>query len=221
MTEPVAANNAMQESSPGAMMRQAGPRILRDVLGPTLSFYAGYKLVGLVVGIAVASVFALGAYAYERHHGRPGIIARVVLAFVVVQAIVGVIADSATVYLAQPVLLEGAQAIFWLGSVAIGRPLASLFAGELFDFPPEVRASETFRRIFSRITLTFGCYFVVAGAIQLVVLLAWGVDTFVALRIGNAICLTGLIGWSIRYAFGSFRASEEWGSLMSPAPAAE
>jgi intracellular septation protein A len=203
--------------SSGAMLRQAGPRILRDVLGPTLCFYAGYKLVGLVVGIVLASVFALGAYTYERRHGRPGIIALVVLGFVVLQAVVGLVADSATVYLTGPVLLEGAQAVVWLGSVAVGRPLASLFAGEIFNFPPEVRASDTFRQVFSRITLTFGGYFVAAGAIQLGVLLALGVDSFVALRVGSSLGLIALIGWAIRYAFGTFRTSGEWDALVEAA----
>jgi intracellular septation protein A len=200
------------------MLRQAGPRIIRDVLGPTLTFYAGFKLVGLLVGIALASVFALGAYAYERHHDRPGIIARVVLGFVVLQAIIGVIAHSATIYLAQPVLLEGAQALVWLGSVAIGKPIASLFAGELFNFPQEVRESDTYRQVFSRVSLTFGCYFAVAGCIQLVVLLAWGVDTFVVLRVASSIGLAGLIGWAVHFAFSTFRASE-WGPLLTTGPA--
>jgi intracellular septation protein A len=218
VNEPAAVEPIAVDASPGAMLRQAGPRIIRDVLGPTLTFYAGYKLVGLLVGIALASVFALGAYFYERHHGRPGIIARVVLGFVVLQAIIGVIAHSATIYLAQPVLLEGAQALVWLGSVAIGKPIASLFAGELFNFPEEVRASETYRRVFSRVSLTFGCYFAVAGCIQLVVLLAWGVDTFVVLRVATSIGLAGLIGWAVHYAFASFRSSE-WGPLLAPGPA--
>jgi intracellular septation protein A len=216
--EAVAAEALAAEASPGAMLRQAGPRIVRDVLGPTLTFYAGYKLVGLLVGIVLASVFALGAFAYERHHGRPGIIARVVLGFVVLQAIIGVIAHSATIYLAQPVLLEGAQALVWLGSVAIGKPIASLFAGELFNVPEEVRSSETFRQVFSRVSLTFGCYFAVAGCIQLVVLLAWGVDTFVVLRVASSIGLAGLIAWAVHYAFASFRASE-WGPLLTPGTA--
>ena len=38
------------------LLRSAGPRLLRDTLGPTLSFYGGWKASGsLIVGIALAT----------------------------------------------------------------------------------------------------------------------------------------------------------------------
>src|SRR5438132_4656588 len=66
------------------LLRSTGPRLLRDILGPTLSFYAGWKVSGnVVVGIALGTAFSLAAYRYERRRGRPGAIAQLVLAFVV------------------------------------------------------------------------------------------------------------------------------------------
>ena len=59
------------------LLRSAGPRLLRDILGPTLAFYAGWRLSGnLVVGITLGTTFSLAAYRHERRHGRPGAITR-------------------------------------------------------------------------------------------------------------------------------------------------
>src|SRR6202011_1773052 len=55
------------------LLRSSGPRLLRDILGPTLSFYAGWKVTGsLLVGVVLGTTFSFAAYRYERHHGRPG-----------------------------------------------------------------------------------------------------------------------------------------------------
>ena len=48
--------------------------------------------------------------------------------FVIIQAIVGLASHSATVYLAQPVVLSGLWSVAYFVSVAIGRPLIGVFA---------------------------------------------------------------------------------------------
>src|SRR6266581_6085886 len=120
------------------LLRSAGPRLLRDILGPTLSFYAGWKLSGnLVVGVALGTTFSFLAYRYERRHGRPGAIARLVLAFVILQAIIGLATGSAKAYLVQPSILGTINGAVWLVSVAIGKPLAAVFASEVFPVSEE------------------------------------------------------------------------------------
>src|SRR5438477_10798751 len=115
------------------LLRSTGPRLLRDILGPTLSFYAGWKVSGnVVVGIALGTTFSLAAYRYERRRGRPGAIAQLVLAFVVVSAIFGLVTHSAEAYLVQPAILGTLNGTAWLVSVAIGKPLAAAFAGDVF-----------------------------------------------------------------------------------------
>jgi intracellular septation protein A len=183
------------------LLRAAGPRLLRDTLGPTLSFYGGWKLSGnLVVGIALGSGFALGAYWYERRHGRPGLIARLVLVFVVVQAVIGLTTDSAQAYLVQPAILGSINGLVWLGSVAIGRPLAGVFASEVFPVDDDSKGSDEFRTVFRHVTLVFGVFFVVFAAIQVSVLLAVGVDAFVAVRVVDAVGVLALIVYAVRYA---------------------
>ena len=108
----------------GAVLRGSAPRIIRDGFGPIASFYVGWKLVGLLVGIAMATAFALVMYRHERRHGRPALVVRVALGLVLVQAFVGLISGNAKVYLGQEVAIDALLGMTVLGSVAIGRPLA-------------------------------------------------------------------------------------------------
>jgi intracellular septation protein A len=183
------------------LLRSSGPRLLRDILGPTLSFYAGWKLTGsLLVGVALGTTLSLAAYRYERRHGRPGAIARLVLAFVVLQAIIGLATGSARAYLIQPSILGGVNGVVWLGSVVIGKPLAAVFAREVFPVDEQTRGSEAFRSVFRHVSLVFGAFFLLFAVVQLLVLLTLGVDAFVAVRVLDAIGILGLIVYSVRYA---------------------
>jgi len=184
-----------------ALLRSTGPRLLRDILGPTLSFYAGWKVSGnVVVGIALGTTFSLAAYRYERRRGRPGAIARLVLAFVVLQAVIGLATGSAEAYLIQPAILGSINGAVWLSSVVIGKPLAAVFAREVFPIDEETRASEEFYSVFRHVSLVFGTFFLVFAAVQLAVLIAVGVDAFVALRVLDALFILALIVYAVRYA---------------------
>lgn len=182
------------------LVRSVGPRMLRDILGPPVAFYGGWKLTGNVfVGIALGTAFALLAYAYERRHGRPGMITRVVLAFVLVQAVVGLATDSATAYLVQPAVLGVLNGMFWLGSVALGRPLAGIFAREVFPVDEETRASHEYHSAFRYVSLLFGIFFVVIAAVQLAVLLVVGVGAFIATRVLDAVGILVMVVYCVRY----------------------
>ncbi len=196
------------------ILREAGPRLLRDALGPTLCFYVGWKTLGLWFGILLGSVFAFSAYGYERRKGRPGMIARLVLAFVVLQALVGLMTNSAQAYLIQPTILGAINGLVWLGSVAIGKPLAGVFASEVFPVDDETRASATYKNTFRLISVVWGTWFTVFAAIQFVVLLAVGVDAYVGLRVLDAVLVIMLIVWSVR-AF-----TTRIGPINLPMPAA-
>jgi hypothetical protein len=195
------------------VLRSSGPRLLRDILGPTLCFFGGWRLSGnLAVGVALGSLFSLAAYRYERRHGRPGAIARFVLAFVVVQAVIGLATGSAKAYLVQPVILGGINGLVWLGSVAVGKPLAAVFANEVFPLDERTRTSREFRSVFRHVSLVFGACFLIFAAAQLGVLLAVGVDAFVAARVVDAIGILIVIAYSVRYAVGQL------GEMMAITP---
>src|SRR5437763_11811742 len=84
----------------GAVMRSAAPRLVRDALGPLAIFYVGWKLIGLSVGIGAAMLFGAAVFAHERRKGRPAMIVRVALLFVLIRGVVGLSSNSAHVYLA-------------------------------------------------------------------------------------------------------------------------
>lgn len=195
----------------------SGPRFARDTFGPVLAFWLGWKLGGLVAGIALSTVVALGAWAYERRQSRPGLMARVTLAVVIFQAVLGLASNSEVAFLAPQVLINLAWGVAFIVSALIGRPLTGVFAAEMVDMPPEVRASATYRRVFGRISAAWGAYMVVRSAVRFA-LLAWvGVDAFVASNLlTGAPVMALLMTWSIWYGTRGFRTSEEWGWAFEP-----
>lgn len=201
-----------------SLLKSVGPRLLRDILGPILCFYLGWKLTdNVIVGIALGTVFSFAAYRYERRHDRPGVIARLVLAFVVVQAIVGLATGSATAYLVQPAILGAINGAVWLGSVAIGRPLAGVFAHEVFPVDDETRASADYRSTFRHVSLLFGIFFLVFAALQAGALLIFGIGAFVAVRVVDVLCTLGMVVYCLRYMVHRLGARIRAAATAAPA----
>ena len=197
------------------MLFGSGPRLARDAMGPMLVFYVGWRLAGLVVGILAATAVSLAALVHEQRHGRRGLMARIALGFVMLQAVVGLVTGSERLYLAQPVLVTGGYGLAFLGSVVIRRPLSAAFAEEMYPFPEEVKRSVTYRRAFSRISLVWGVYLVARSILRLVALSGSTVEAFLAVNIVTGVPLTTLLlGWSIWYGVRFFRRSEEWGPTI-------
>jgi intracellular septation protein A len=211
----VATQIGLPEVSARSILRGSGPRFALDAGAPVLVFYAGWKLSGLVVGVVAATIVGLGAYAWERHRERPGVMARVALAFVLVQAAVGLGAGSAKVYLAQPVLLNGVLGLAFLVSVLAGRPLAGAFAQEMYPFPPQVAESDTFRRVFTGVSLAWAVYLLARSSLRLFTL-SMSVDAFVAVNVATGFPVSAaLMSWSVWYGVRGFRRSEEWGWALA------
>jgi intracellular septation protein A len=193
----------------------SGPRMARDAFGPMLAFYVGWRLFGLVAGIAVATVVSIAALWSEQQQGRRGLMARIALAFVVVQSVVGLVTGSEQLYLAQPVLVSGIYGLAFVGSVIIRRPLTAAFAEEMYPFPEEVRQSDTYRRAFSHISLVWGAYLLGRSAMRLATLADSSVEAFMVVNLATGVPVTAfLLGWSVWYAVRYFRRSEEWGDAI-------
>jgi intracellular septation protein A len=204
-----------------AILLGNGPRFARDAFGPVLAFYVLWKLWGLVPGIIAATAVALFAYRYERQQDRPALVVRIALAFVLIQAVVGLWTGSAEIYLAIPVFVNAGYGLAFIGSTVIGRPLAGVFAEEMLPLPDEVKASRTHRQTFGRISLAWGSYMVARSALRLLVLVALGVDVFVAVGFVTGFPVTmALMSWSIWYGVRSFRRSDEWGPAIAALEAA-
>jgi intracellular septation protein A len=205
----------------GAVLRRSAPRILRDGIGPIVAFFIGWKLIGLVAGIAFATAFAVLMYRRERGHGRPALVVRVALGLVLVRATVGLISGDAKVYLGQEVALDALIGLTVLGSVVIGRPLGQAFAREVYPFPEQLRGSATFVQTFRTVTLVWAFYFLVRSAVRLTALLTLSVDGYLLVdALSGAPFLVGLLAWSIFYTARAFRRSAEWGEEMVIAEAA-
>jgi intracellular septation protein A len=221
-----AAGTTAPESGPpafGSILRTGAPRFLREAFGPVAAFYVAWKLGGLAAGIIAATVVALGIEWYERRHGRRGALALVSAAFVLVQGVVGLVADSAVVYLAQPVLVSAIWGIANIVSAWIGRPLAGVFADAWYPFPPEVRSTAAYRQIFGFESVVWGLYLLGRSAVRMLALVGGGVGFFVAIQFVTGIPVTVvLVLWSIWYARRSFerRLSDETspGSVPSATP---
>ncbi len=193
------------------------PRFARELFGPVLGFYAGYELWGLTAGIVIATVVALAIEAYERKHGRHGALALVSAAFVVLQGVVGLIADSAVVYLAQPVIVSAVWGVAYLVSVAIGRPLIGVFADAWYPFPDSVKASRTYKRIFSFESVVWGVYLLARSGLRMLVLSSGSIGAFVAIQFVTGVPLViALVLWSLWYSVRGFERSTEWDDEPPP-----
>jgi hypothetical protein len=204
--------------APRAVLRTAAPRLVRDAFGPLAIFYAGWKLVGLSVGIVAALLFGLAVFSHERRAGRPGLIVRVALTFVVIRAIVGLSSGSARVYLAQEIGADLIISATVLGLLARGRPLAAMFAQEVFPLPPALAESDEFAAAMRRITLVWGAYFFIRSLVRLTAILTLSTDHYVLVSaLSDAPFLVVILAWSVRYTARVFRNSARWGPLMTAA----
>ena len=104
----------------------------------------------------------------------------------------------------------------FLVSVAVGRPLAGVFAQETNPFPPQVKASLTFRRVCSRISLVWASYLLLRTGLRFFALLRGSVEFYLVINVVTGFPFTAaLMSWSIWYSVRSFRRSKEWGPFLT------
>ncbi|MFN2465461.1 MAG: VC0807 family protein [Candidatus Dormibacteria bacterium] len=223
--EPSPANAAPLAALPpvsvGRILRDSGPRLARDTLAPITSFYVVFKLTGnnLLPAVIAGSVVAIGAFLWERAQGRAGMLARLSLGFVLLQAVVGIVSRNPILYFAQPVLLDTLLAAIFIGSVPLGRPLIGTTARDAFEFPEGVVESQTFSRVFGRLSIIWGVYFLLRAALRLAILRTGKVDSIVLVTaLSDAPLVIGMIVFTTWYSVRSFRRSEEWGPALAGPP---
>jgi hypothetical protein len=177
------------------------PGLLRESVLPLGAFVVGSKLGGLALGIGASVAVSGIVYLHERRAGRDALLVRLALAFVTVQALVGLAAHSATVYLAQPVLASAAWGIAFLASAAVRRPLAGALACAWYPFPRSLRASDRFKRVFAIESVVWGLYLLARSALRLAVLLTTSIGgLLVVVFLTGAPAMVVLVAWSIHYA---------------------
>ena len=128
---------------------------------------------------------------------------RISLGFVTVQGVVGLLAHSTTVYLAQPVLIAAAWGLAFLVSIPLGRPLAGALASAWYPFPPSFRETREFKRVFGIVSFVWAAYFLGRSALRLWVLLHGSLESFFVINVVTGtplmlLVLAATISYSIR-----------------------
>ncbi len=187
------------------LLRRGLPLLALESAVPVAVFYAAWQLAGLVGAVVLGSSISLAIAGWQMHAQRGGGVAAATAIFVVIQALVGLAAHSATVYLAQPVVLSACWALAYFGSVLVGRPLVGVFAQVWYPFPPVLRASPPFRREFGLQSIVWGVYCLARAALRLFVLLHSGVGGFLLVSVltGTPVILV-LVLWGLWHARRAF-----------------
>jgi hypothetical protein len=188
----------------GSILLGGLPGVLREGVLPVGAFYVGLKLSGLTVGMAAAAAASLVVYVLERRAGRDGLLVRLSLAFLVVQTVIGLVSNSATAYLALPVLSTAVWGLAFLGSAAIRRPLAGAIACAWYPFPHEFRQTGLFKRVYGFESVVWGLYLLARSALRLVFLLYAGVGGYLIVVVTGTPLSIALLVWSIWWAIRRF-----------------
>jgi intracellular septation protein A len=203
--------NALPAPTWRLLIGRGGPQFAFEGVVPAVVFYAVWREGGLVPAVVVGTVCSLAIAAWQTRRGLGGAMALVTVTFVLIQAVVGLAAHSATVYLAQPVVLSACWGIAYFGSVAIGRPLIGVIAGTWYPFPDWFRASPTFRREFGMQSVVWGVYCLARAGVRIVVLLGSGVGAFLVVSAVTGFpLLVALIGWGLWHARRTFSSLSNW-----------
>ncbi len=181
------------------------PQFAGEAIVPVVVFYVAWKSFGLGAAIGASTVLSLVLAMWLIRRGRDVALVAVGAVFIVIQAVVALAAHSATVYLAQPVVLSALWSIAYFVSVAIGRPLIGVFASAWYPFPPWFRASAPYRREFGLQSIVWGVYCLARGALRLYALLYSGVGGFVLISVATGFpLLASLVGWGLWHARRTF-----------------
>ena len=181
------------------------PQFAGEAFAPVLVFYLCWRVFGLAPAILASTAASLVLAVWLLRRRREVTLVAVGAMFVVIQAVVALAAHSATVYLAQPVLLSALWGVAYLVSAAIGRPLIGVFATAWYPFPAWFRTSAPYRREFGLQSIVWGVYCLLRAVLRLFVLLEAGVGGFVVISIASgAPALAALVGWGLWHARRAF-----------------
>jgi hypothetical protein len=183
------------------------PTFALEAVLPVLLFYGVWREAGLVPAVVTSTAAAGLVVLVQARRGMDVALAAVTCVFIVIQAAVAFAAHSATVYLAQPVVLSGLWGIAFLLSAAIDRPLIGAFARAWYPFPPEFRATARYRREFRLQSVVWGVYSLARCGLRLGILLAVGVGSFVVVStvVGTPV-IVALVFWGLWHARRAFGA---------------
>jgi hypothetical protein len=175
--------------------------------GPVGSYYAGSQVGGVLGGIVAAAAVSLSLWAWERRAGRPGLLARLSLALVLIQVTLGLLTHSAFLYFAPKAAADIVEGLAFYGSCFTRWPLATIFGRELLELPRSFCSEPPVRRVFIRITVAWGTYFTLRGAVCLAILAGSTTETYLLVRaLIDAPVVLPLVAGSVAYGVRRIRA---------------
>jgi Protein of unknown function (DUF3159) len=193
--------NDLPEPSWRFLLQRGLPLFMVEGFVPLLVFYGTLRAAGLAPAIVASTVVCALIVVWQLRQGHDVGVAVATLVFLLIQSVVGLASHSATVYLAQPVVLSALWGVAYLGSVAIGRPLIGVFANVWYPFPPEFRASAQYRREFGLQSVVWGVYCLARAGLRLELLLTSGIGGFVAISFVTGVpVLAALVFWGLWHA---------------------
>jgi intracellular septation protein A len=165
------------------MLRHAMPAIIEGSIAPFVVFVVALQLAGMSAALIAALVCAYGAYGWRVMTDRrvSGML-MVSMAMLTIKTIVAAATGSLTVYFVPPVITAGATAAVFLGSAAMGRPLAWKIANDFWQMPDEAIDDPRVQRLFVRMSLMFGAVYITKGALTAWMLLTMPMEHFVVAR---------------------------------------
>jgi hypothetical protein len=197
--------NDLPEPSWRFLLQRGLPLFMVEGFVPLLVFYGTLRAAGLAPAIVASTVVCALIVVWQLRQGHDVGVAVATLVFLLIQSVVGLASHSATVYLAQPVVLSALWGVAYLGSVAIGRPLIGVFANVWYPFPPEFRASAQYRREFGLQSVVWGVYCLARAGLRLELLLTSGIGGFVAISFVTGVpVLAALVFWGLWHARRAF-----------------
>jgi Protein of unknown function (DUF3159) len=189
-----------------SVLLRGAPRLVLNSVGPIGAYALASHLTDVLGGVLAASVTSVALFLWERSQGRPGILARLSLAVVLLQVVMGLIGRSPVLYFLPSVGVDLVEGAILLVSCLTRFPLFAAISREILPLPKDFTRDPAGRRLFVGLTFVWACYFLIRGAISLSVLLLAPTSTYLLVRVVlDAPLVIALAALSLRYAMPRIR----------------
>lgn len=205
---------------PAAMARHALPSVVQGKLIPVVLFLAFLEWAGVAWALITALGWSLAVIVHRlRTHQRvPGLVL-VSTVGLVAKTILALATGNLVVYFLQPTISTALVGFAFLGSVALGRPLAERLAHDFCPLDAETADHPMLRLLFLRLSLLWSITSLVNAAFTLWLLLTQSVTTFVIIKsfLGPSFTIATLGITAVWFRFRMRRAGLrlEFGSTMA------
>jgi len=171
----------IQEPQPGPRGVQNGD--FAASLAPIAAFLVANRFGGLRLAIVAATAVAVLVGFRRRRRGVDiGRLMPLVTGAVVLRGVVGVATDSEGWYFGLGIASKFALAVALAVSIALGRPLADRFVGQLLGVAPALRRHPRWTRTMALLSAIAALYLCVAGLVDIWLFRRSSVEGFIALR---------------------------------------